>query len=466
MTKDYYWEYIQIADDILNELIQEVEKQMPEALCFHGISLAKGALTSLSYRLLNNTTRDYYNTQRKAGKTKDLLQKEIWDVLIREYIGQDTDWLQEESVEYDNVLDEAYREVLLPYAHCYIFYCVNYRQFNYMLPVFKHFQETAVVISEQMLPEDIELNENIVVLEMQQVGRTRHQSCYLQQFFPLISEFADLFDIILNFLSPRGAVFLEGSHDSSTVLNALCRAKGVPTFCIQQGWPAVIHSRFRNMEYDYCLTWGKAYNELWKKYNPIPYFVDVGYIYEISDKKTDQGITFFLQSPVYIIDEFYFGELLQLAHYCARTYTERMIYIREHPEYRLAEHVKMTFGNYGNVQFVTDEPLQKVFARTEIAVAVFSSTLMEGFIHDTIPFVFNSCTDYRWYPDIEELGLGVIVTSLQEGKRKMDELLFEEERKHILQTQIQSSKKQYCTAIAGQAVENILECLTTWRLGD
>lgn len=462
MKRDYYWEFIELVDEILNTFIESIKTKMPEALCFNGVSLERSVLITLSYHVLNNKNRDYYNLKRKAGESRELLYNQFIDFLTEHYIRPELSRQMNEIKADNEAIEKAYFDLLNPYRDCYIYYCFNYRQFKYMLPLFEHAQQvTSIILSEQSLPDDVELDEHIVVLEIDSIITFHNRQRYLQHFFPRLFRFAGIFDLILKYLSPRGVIFLEGSHDSSTVLNALCQAKEIPTFCIQQGWPSVVHSRFRNMKYNYYLTWGPEYNRLWKKYNPFPDFIDVGYLYKVTDNKTDNGITFFLQSPVYIIDEVYFNELLELARHCAQDFPNRTVYIREHPEYRLTEAVKTDLNHYRNVRFVTEDPLQEVFARTEIAVAIFSSTLMEGIIHHTIPFVFDPCFNHPWYPDIEKQGLGIIAKSLPEAKRRIKELLLSEEKRTTIKKQSASLKKEYCTAIADRAVENYFNCLIT-----
>lgn len=459
MTRDYYREYIQAVDDILNRFTREVKETFPDAFYVGRASLERSVAILLSYWLLSNRNRDLYNIRRKAGFTKDVLCKQLKELLIDNYLPANTD-LQTNGPVPPDISSHPYYELLAPYQGCHICYCYNYRQFNSMLPVLSLQKETTLVISGELIPDTIESGEQIVVLEMNDIPEEiRIQNDYLKESFPRLFYYANFFTTVLDILSPRTVLFLEGSHDSSAIFNALCRARGIPSFCLQQGWPSLIHSRFRHMEYDYYLTWGPAYNRLWETYNPVPRFIDTGYIYEVATNKTESGITFFLQAPVYITDETYANELLLFIRYCAETFRSRTIYVREHPEYKLSEKERSELDVYTNVRFVSEEPLKEVFARTGIAVAVFSSTLMEGVIHDAIPFVFDPGSNPTWYPDIETEGIGIITKSLQEAKDKMY-LLLSGDRSEIILARIRSVRKQYCTAVSGQAVKNLLHFIT------
>lgn len=458
MQRDFYWEFIEVADQLLKKFVKTAKTINISSFDIDGVNIEKAVCNFLWLKIFLNESRKIYSEQRLLGVDKNTITQKIWDALFEKKLPTNTEEICGVEVNWTKG-KSCYYNALKPLEKRLLFYCKNYRQLVYFLPVLKAIKEPVIVLAKFQLPKNIELGERITVLEFDIVSEeVCIQSDYLEQNFELIFEYTNTFSILLEILKPKAIFVLEGCHEEMEVLAAIAKKQSISSICIQQGWPSVMHTRFREMNYDFYLTWGKAFNELWANYNSKPKFIDVGYMYEVLTEKKEV-LTFFLQAPVIILNEVYFNEFLEFIAYCASTFSKQIIYVKEHPEYQLSEEQKNNFISYKNVSFVNDIPLAKLYAITEISVAAFSSTLMESVVHGIIPFVFDPSSTPSYYPDLEMEGIGISSKSLKEAKFKIKQLLENEVVKHNLKSKLAQVKLDYFTDVGDDAVDNILNVI-------
>jgi len=457
MQRDFYWEFIDEADLLLKQFIETARTININSFDINGVNIEKAIRNFLWLKIFLHESRTIYNEQRLAGVDKNTLTKQIWNAVLakklpttNEVIKDKISWTKETS---------CYYTALKPLEKRMLFYCKNYRQFIYLLPVLKAIKEPIMILAKFQIPADIDLGSFITMVEFDVVSEeVCIQNEYVEQHFELIFEYANTFSILLDILNPKAIFVLEGCHEDMEILATIAKKQNIPSICIQQGWPAVMHTRFREMNYDFYLTWGKAFNKLWANYNLKPKFIDVGYMYKTQNAKRE-ALTFFLQAPVITLDEVYFKEFLAFIAYCASTFSKQTIYVKEHPEYRLSDEQKNKLIYFKNISFVNEMPLAKLFAITEISIAAFSSTLMESVVHGVIPFVFNPGSTPGYYPDIEKEGFGIYANALENAKIKMKYLLENEVVKRTLQSKLAKVKPNYFTGIGDDTVQNILHVM-------
>lgn len=122
-------------------------------------------------------------------------------------------------------------------------------------------------------------------------------------------------------------------------------------------------------------------------------------------------------------DSRYFDDLVEQITDAAALYFDQLFLVREHPEYKLSEEVLSEWKTYPNIKIVSDHPLKEVYNRSLITVSHFSSCLMEGIIHDSIPLVYDPTTDSSYYPDLEKEGLGKMTKTKKEFHQYLKEIL-------------------------------------------
>ncbi|MEN5433864.1 hypothetical protein ABE545_09505 [Sphingobacterium faecium] len=406
VKNDYYLEYIEVIEELLCRYIYETDRINPNILLIDRCSIEKAVKNNIWTKIFHKY-RDYYNLQRKNETSESLIIEYIWITDLLPLLPTSN-----EKYELFTKSPEAsiYFEYLSKFADTIIIYCYNKRQLIYYLPLLNSLDEEALVFVNFDI-KSISINNNkITVIEYEFYCEEYYfKNSFLARNFPKIYWFGNIFLEFVNVINPRCIVVLEGCHLEMETLSTISKIIEIPCICIQQGWPSVMHTRFRNMTYDYFLTWGVEFNDLWKKYNSLPKFTSIGYLYSTINDCTykKNAITFFLQGPFIIINKQYFDELLEVAIALAFKFPDIPFLIKEHPEYRLDDVWLRKLSKYDNISIVKDLCLSEVFGRSKISISIFSSIIMESLIHDTFPIVFE-VSSVPYYPsdlEIKQLGL-------------------------------------------------------------
>lgn len=154
----------------------------------------------------------------------------------------------------------------------------------------------------------------------------------------------------------------------------------------------------------------------------IAFFEDVDFIvsswirnlYPRCQQDMHKGITFFLQSPVYLSTYDYMTELIESIVEVADKFKPNKIFFREHPDFKIGDKLGAIFCKYNNVINASSWELSNLFAHTKVAVSHFSSCLIESYIHGCIPVSYDPTYGSRYSPDLESEGLGFIAKSRQD----------------------------------------------------
>lgn len=428
MNNDYYIEFYDVVDDILNEYVDK--NVLP--------SYVKIALFEETYGL-----RERYNAVRLSGKT-------LFDCIK---------WLKDNLLPKSVIsIDEIKPQIQIPLPHSLtqvkhrlIFYIYNTRQLHYLLPLIDSINRPVVLLCEPGVNLDIEVSDTVKAIELTFSVLKNIPTCdRLSLQIGKLRDYYILFNSLIKCLAPEGIVLLEGCHYQEHILGEIALKNNFPAILIQQGWPSVMHSMFRRFPYSHFLTWGEGFNKLWKFYNPLPQYIAVGYPYPVHQKCGD-AIAFFLQSPLFVSNENYFLQILDLITETAIKYPNRIIFVREHPEYQLEQGLIRKMKSYLNIHFVSDIPLAQVFATTKIIVSHFSSALMEGIAHGCIPIVYTP-SEFIYNPHIEALGLGMMAKTKDLFFKKLSYILRNETR---FVNKISCSMSQWFEAVSKKAILNI-----------
>lgn len=427
---DYYREYITTIDLLANNLTNKHSRYLEVG----DVTFAKPIKNHLCILLMLNGSREVYNKLRKSGATQNEALNKINDLYLNNFQPIDSETISKKI----NTKFEAY-EYLKKFEGSIVVFCFNYRQLNLWHPLISKLNEKILVLCNFHFNEDIQINGDITFLELCFIPEEIIINSYLKRSFPIIYQYANLFMMLVKVIVPSKVLVMEGCHSETEILAAICKRHSINTICYQQGWPSVIHTRFRDMGYDEFITWGWGFNNLWKKYNPNTKFVAGSYPYKISNSTKTKAITFFLQAPIVIIDYEYFIQILLLAKNIAIACPEYKILIREHPEFKLSKEQLDIFKTVQNIRFVTIEPLYDVFSITLISVSVFSSTIIESLVHSSIPFIFDMSTDGHYYPSTD--GWAIESNTYDDAYKKLYELATNQQKqKFYLQEGVKFKK--------------------------
>lgn len=461
-NQNFYWEYIQETDSLIGEFCLEAKQKNPFAFSLREYEVQKSVQNVLWQMLQSLQYRIKYNELCTQGYPPEITSQHIKNALTLLY---PSTWI-------DNI-DSSPQPPLSPDLYtqfCHlknrlVFYCKNERLFQYLLPVINAIPEPIIIMTVHCLPHHSTAYPTITFLALSDFQICPYVSnSYLQQTFPQVCQYTNALSIFTELLHPKAFFLIEGPHFESAIIGEIGRHRQIPTICIQQGWPGILHTAFRNMNYDYYLTWGKAFNELWEKYNPLSHFIDVGYAYPVASSHSKEYVTFFLQAPIILLDQDNYSDILYLIEYIADTFPEQKIYIREHPEYRLPEYYHPYYNRYPNICWGTELPLEDIYAATLVGIAAYSSTLSEGILHDVIPFSFLPGSSFHYDPNPEQIGIGMCATTLQEAQDKIHSLLTNPAMIKIYNDNIRQLKFHYFTSHGTETIHNITDFLKNIKI--
>lgn len=438
VTDDFYVEYYETVDELLQAYV--FCKELEQPVCTY--------LFQRSYPL-----RPEYEKRRKGGYSANRCRKWLEERLLPNIPEKRVSGRQAS----DDYRSESWYETLSALSGRLVTYVYNNRQLRYLLPLVNGLNRPVLLVCEPGVDEEVEVGEHVTAVELCFMDACPvYEDNVLETGFPELYRYYNTFFLMTEALRPEGVVVLEGCHYQEQVWGVIARKRGIPCIGIQQGWPSLMHTMFRNLPYSHYLTWGRNLSEYWKKYNPGTDFISTGYLYEVERKRGDD-ITFFLQAPVFISDAAYFDQLVELVVETAERYPERTVGVREHPEYNLPASVVEKLGNYPNVRMMSDCTLVEAFAHTSVAVSHFSSALLEGVAHDCVPLVFDPARDSRYTPDVEQLGLGLIAYDKQSFFEKLEVILTDSS---TFLEKILMRKEGWMQAVSGEAVKHAVDALT------
>ena len=436
ISNDFYLEFYNTIDILLNEYIKE--KMLPQP--------ARSYLFQKSFQL-----RYAYNKLRIEGHTIEECKSYLKNFLFPKEDKKNT-----ENLNVNNYKLELWYKTLISYSDRILVYIYNNRQLHYLLPIINRLNRPIILICEPNVNAEVEVNENIIAVELCFLNKYDiYKDNELKENYPELFKYYNIFQLFIETLKPEGIIVLEGCHYQEQILSELAQRNGIPSIAIQQGWPSLIHSMFKNMPYSHYLSWGEIFNTELKKWNPTVKFISVGYPYPIKEKIND-SITFFLQAPLFISDNYYFSQIIELVVETSQKYPKRSILVREHPEFKLENNIINRLHNYNNIYIVSDWEIVEVYAHTQITVAHFSSTIMEGIAHGCIPLVYDPTRFSHYIPNIEKIGYGMIANDKISFFEKINHI--QKNSKYFIEN-ISLLKNNCFTEVSNKALEKLVNTI-------
>jgi hypothetical protein len=238
----------------------------------------------------------------------------------------------------------------------------------------------------------------------------------------------DTFRHILEREAPTAVMMTEGNQPDDEILARAAQALGVRSICIQQGWSPIIHTGFRDMQYDHFCVWGPEFGHLLQPENPRQYFTATG-SHRIeptatATPATARAISFFLQKDSLLITERAWREMLDLVRWTAATWPERDILVREHPAAALTAEERSALCALPNIALCPSATmsLDTVLRQTGLAVAFYSTTLIEGLAYGAVPLIINITGAPHYVPDLGAMGVGIEVKDFAAARDAMARL--------------------------------------------
>lgn len=457
MESEYNYEYIIFCEKIIEELIDKLAKEVPEAFhlagCSVKIPLKKYLFMQMAF---NNLLRQEFNSKINEGKSQEKIEL-YFHKYIFERFSQMMESLGKNETEttYMNYLESN----LKPFRNKIVYYTLNERFLRFALPVLSKIQEDVVVLCESTISDDFECSENIKAIEFSFLNLYRYENSIIHNKFPFFFFMVNTLSILWEFLSPKMVLVVEGNHPEYEILGLLGQRDNINVCCLQQGWPGILQPGFQNMQYSHFIAWGKEFSEILEVNNPVPKFISAGYPFEVEDNDNRNAICFFLQAPRLISSTNNYRELIELSIFCAEKFPTINILIREHPDFQLPEFYLDIIKEQSNIRLMAPatHPVYDVYKQSFLSVSIFSSTIIESLVHNVIPFIFNPTSMPNYYPDLNKEGLAVEANSLNSAKEKISELITNPFLIKKYQEKISQRRHDFFEATGEEAVENIVK---------
>jgi predicted metal-dependent HD superfamily phosphohydrolase len=231
---------------------------------------------------------------------------------------------------------------------------------------------------------------------------------------------------------PDCIVVPEGNAPINELVNRAAQSISIPTLCIQQGWSPVVHPGFRNMTYSGMCVWGDGFADLLAAYNPKQRFIATGNHIVVCRRQGDDrnrtAIAFFLQKS-FLITEAAWSHMLDLIAWSAREFPDSEVRVREHPSVPLAEPDLAIFNGLPNIRMAHPEleTLNEVLVGCRVAVAMYSTTILEAAATGAVPLILNVNGFDHYSPNIAAEGGAVEVQDFAQARTALSRLMLEEE---------------------------------------
>ncbi len=459
--KDYGVQYLKYIEQIIEEYLNVIEDKDHNYLMLNNENI-RSLLGKRIFNipLHNDALRASFNANYLNGRLNPFFKEEFYRETFKNLQLENKEYFVSSDTKNDNSnIIASLEKVLHPYKNKILFYAYNERFLKQVLGILSAINQEIVVLTSASINNTTAYPKNIEIIEFAALEIELYPNEFLKSKFPNLYYLYNTFELIIKVLNPACILVIEGGNIVDyDILASIATKLKIKTICLQHGWPCILHTGFRNMPFDYFLTWGNEFSCLFKKVNNKPKFISTGYPFKISDYNIQDknAISFFFQAPYFILSIPVINQMIAFAAYCAITFPNLEILIREHPANQFFSDKIQTLNKYKNVFFVPSKSvsLDNVLSRSIVSVAVFSSTLMESIVYDAIPFVFNPTSMSNYHPNLQELELGFEVRSLNEAKSKIKELLNSNSLVARIQGNIIVEKSNYFMTTAEFAINN------------
>jgi hypothetical protein len=220
---------------------------------------------------------------------------------------------------------------------------------------------------------------------------------------------------------PEVVLVVEGNSPSDIATSEACRTLGIPCYCVQQGWSPIVHSGFRGMSFTGMFVWGDAFSEILQPFNPDQVFMVSG-SHSVGRQKPAsreaRRVSFFLQAPCALLGYEGYAAFAMLAADIAENHPELEVVVRPHPGYALPASVAARYATSHRLRISdpTQETLSDLLLRSDVAVSVFSTVLLEALSMGVVPLICSIGGMKKYYPDIAGMGAGIEVFSIEEAE--------------------------------------------------
>lgn len=298
----------------------------------------------------------------------------------------------------DDLNNHPWRKILEKYNNCILIYADNPRHFHFLLRVMHYLnsQSQPVVLLTQTKRINGIQDTNIRPLSLIPVITKAVTASGFYKVSHRLTEYIHTLHCYIHWMRPRVMICCDGCQTQYQLAAIYCRDLGIPTVCVQMGWPGFIHSGFQKLPYAHFLSWGKPFSEILQAFSPQTEFHVIGRLGDVNRIGSHDAITFFMQAPIFVSSEQYFSLLIRLIRNTASRYPSKRIIVRPHPEYNYDKRISAIPEGFGNIFIDKRRSVNKTYQDTDIAVSHFSSCLVESTVFRCTPLMFNPTYGFEY----------------------------------------------------------------------
>lgn len=405
---DFYIEYLSTLEKMV---LRGIEPIRP-ILQYGPYSFERSTRNFLWYNRLKY--RDVYCKFRIAGKSIDESLKAVEIPILKEMPPS-------LSFKRENINIKEISGLSNHIAHD-MFVVFNPRHWEYLQPLIEKYKTESVLFvdMENILPS----TSYIRPIECKMIEERLYRNYIFESNFSFLWIFVNTFIYYLEYLMPRKVILVDGCQTKYQMIGEICSVLEIPTICIQYGWPSIIHAGFKDLPYDWFISWGDRYSDFLKPYNKMQ-FISLGHLHSgsISHNKKKR-ITFILQDYLFISSEEIRNSLLDIAVSIASRNPEYCVSVRNHPTLILSRKLDITHLNVA-IDIVDDINIYDLYRESLVIVSQFSSCIAESTFFGCKSVVFDPVKDSYYVPDIELNNMGYFTKNIADCIMKIQEVINE-----------------------------------------
>lgn len=382
-NNDYLTEF---HSDLTAAVEREISRQR-EKMLWGGTDLSRAIFNYEWYRRLR--LREEYRERRKSGRSGGLEELRI---------DFKADGARHEEAVRADAAGHPWRGAIESVGGQVLIFADNMRHLEYLKPLTEGLTErgnkTVVLTRSALLPEMKGRGALTLIKYKHIMSRAALTSGLLERYNEL-ALFAHTLYCMTQWMRPSVMICCDGCQTQYQMAALYCGMLGIPSVCMQFGWPGYIHAGFSKLPYSDFLTWGSRFGEIMGRHSESTRFRSTGRLGEADGAGSHSKITFFMQAPVFVSTEEYRREFAELIVATADRLSDRVIAVRAHPEYDDGKFMKkiMTRRNItADMNATAGESLRESVA----GVSHFSSCLAEAPLYGCEPVVFNPTQGFRY----------------------------------------------------------------------
>lgn len=227
---------------------------------------------------------------------------------------------------------------------------------------------------------------------------------------------------------PEILLFAEGTSHYDYLAALAAKSLSIPTLRIQSGRAGVLHSGYRNMNYDTMLCWSEDFVERYRQVSPLPEYKVVGSptIDEFVQMKQmtphdSQKILFITQPVSQHITESDYQLLISVARELLASSQEFSLVVRQHPVDKHEGFDKLAAIFPGRVKKMNSPlfSLAMTLAESKCAIGFFSTAISEAAACGVIPIILQTRSSQSVYPFPEKHNAAIVSSDVEKTTQEV-----------------------------------------------